>query len=233
MTLGQNIRLRRKKLKLSQEQLAAGSWTRSYISQIESDRLKPPLDTLITISTRLDTTVSDLVGDDILLRKAKATIFQPQICHQYLAQLPKTPTTTFLYQLADSLQTNKPLECQIPPNAELYYLTARMLISQRNYQEAYQVLNAGIKLIDKFWRILFLNQLCHVAQQLKDQDLYQMHKEQLGQALVNIDSIEDLRQRIAQELHYEQDPVRSNDLIMFLQVLVYCQDLAETLHIIG
>ena len=65
--IGDNIQLRRKKMKLSQEALAKGDWTRSYISQIERGRIQPSLDTLSKIARKLDTTVAELVGDYTIL----------------------------------------------------------------------------------------------------------------------------------------------------------------------
>lgn len=68
--IGDNIRLRRK-MRLSQEALAKGNWTRSYVSQIERGRILPSLQTLSQIANKLDTTVAELVGDQTTLAKAK------------------------------------------------------------------------------------------------------------------------------------------------------------------
>lgn len=227
MKLGSNIQRRRKKLKLSQQELANNDWTRSYISQIESDRLQPPLASLAIIAAKLDTTISDLVGDQLLLDKAKTTICYPNICKNYLAQLPKTPTTIFLYQLTNSLQTNKSLDYQIPPSAELYYLTARVLIFQQNYDKALQVLLDGQKYLDLFWRILFLNKLCQLYTELGDAEKLEATKSQLLTQLKSTDSLTDLRDQITRELQHEIDPNRSHNLITFLQVLDYYQDLTH------
>src|SRR5690554_2107734 len=100
--IGNNIRMRRKKLRLSQEALAQGDWTRSYISQIERGRIQPSIDTLTKIAIKLDTTVAELIGDQTLVHQAKAAVLYPDICKQYLDQLPETPTTIFLDQLTNS-----------------------------------------------------------------------------------------------------------------------------------
>ena len=132
--IGNNIRMRRKKLRLSQEALAQGDWTRSYISQIERGRIQPSIDTLTKIAIKLDTTVAELIGDQTLVHQAKAAVLYPDICKQYLDQLPETPTTIFLDQLTNSLLTNNNLDFQLPPNPELYYLTARYYFPENIHQ---------------------------------------------------------------------------------------------------
>lgn len=225
--IGLNIRLRRKKLKLSQQELANNDWTRSYISQIESGRIQPSIGTLTRIAEKLDITVCDLIGDQLLMDKAKATVFYPDICKHYLAQLPKTTTTTFLYQLINSLLTNKSLECQLPPNPELYYLTARVLIFQNNYPQASQVITEGIKFSDQYWRILLLTKLCYVYQQLgKTQELIQTI-DQLKGILDPIDTIEEFKQKLVYELHHERDPIRCHSLINFLQSFEFNHELNQ------
>ncbi|HKM17599.1 MAG TPA: helix-turn-helix transcriptional regulator [Limnochordia bacterium] len=215
--IGDNIQLRRKKMKLSQEALAKGDWTRSYISQIERGRIQPSLDTLSKIARKLDTTVAELVGDYTILAKAKAALLHPDICRQYLAQLPKTPTVIFLEQLTNSLLTNNDLDCQLPPNPELYYLTARVLTFKKKYPQAEAVLQKALKLFDSIWRMLFLNQLCFVYQQLDYVEAYEGALERLKELAEPIGNVQELELYLANELRYETDPVRSAYLAMFIQ----------------
>lgn len=215
--IGDNIQLRRKKMKLSQEALAKGDWTRSYISQIERGRIQPSLDTLSKIARKLDTTVAELVGDYTILAKAKAALLHPDICRQYLTQLPKTPTVIFLEQLTNSLLTNNDLDCQLPPNPELYYLTARVLTFKKKYPQAEAVLQKALKLFDSIWRMLFLNQLCFVYQQLDYVEAYEGALERLKELAEPIGNVQELELYLANELRYETDPVRSAYLAMFIQ----------------
>ena len=59
--LGKNIRLRRKELKLTQQNLADKiGLTLNFVGKIESATSKPSLSTLVAIAEQLNTTVSDL-----------------------------------------------------------------------------------------------------------------------------------------------------------------------------
>jgi len=227
--IGSNIRLRRKKLKLSQESLADGNWTRSYVSQIERGRIQPSLETLAKIAHKLDTTVAELVGDHATLAKAKASLLQPDACKQYLAQLPKTSTVIFLEELTNSLLTNNDLACQLPPNPELYYLTARVLSFKKKYPQAEAVLQRGLKLFDSLWRMLFLNQLCWIYEQLNDGKAHLAAEEELKSLVEACGSIQELEQQLISELRYEADPVRSAYLAMFIQSIQYGAQLQQIL----
>ncbi len=224
MKIGQQIRMRRKKLRLSQQQLAENDWTRSYISQVEGELIQPSVGTLFKLAEKLDTTASELVGDGQLLRKAKMTVFYPQICLDCLALLPKTSTTIFLAELTNSLLTRKTLDCQLPPNAELYYLNARVLIFQQNYQQAKKVLVDGLRFVDEFWRILFLLQLCNVTQRLSDPE-HLLMKEKFDSIMQEFENIHELQDKIAEEIRCETDSTRSTDLINLLSALNYFTDL--------
>ena len=58
MTLGGKIRKARLERRMTQEQLAAGEFTKSYISELERDRRRPRLSTLRILARRLDLPVS-------------------------------------------------------------------------------------------------------------------------------------------------------------------------------
>jgi len=57
-TLGERIRAARKELQMTQANLAAGDYTRAYISLIEHDRVRPSLQTLVKLASRLGKSVS-------------------------------------------------------------------------------------------------------------------------------------------------------------------------------
>lgn len=84
VNLGHRIRQRRKQLQMSQQALAKDAWTRSYISQVELGKITPSTETLSAIARCLVTTVGELSGDEAVLRAAKATLFTPKVCQQYL-----------------------------------------------------------------------------------------------------------------------------------------------------
>jgi transcriptional regulator with XRE-family HTH domain len=60
-TLGTRLRNLRLELNLSQDRLAAGRFTKSYISALERDKVRPSLKALIFIAERLGTTPADLL----------------------------------------------------------------------------------------------------------------------------------------------------------------------------
>ncbi|HOB09074.1 MAG: helix-turn-helix domain-containing protein [Limnochordia bacterium] len=231
--IGDNIRLRRKKMRLSQEALAKGNWTRSYVSQIERGRILPSLQTLSQIANKLDTTVAELVGDQTTLAKAKASILQPDVCKQYLAQLPKTPTVIFLEQLTNSLLTNNDLDCQLPPNPELYYLTGRVLTFMKKYPQAEEVLQRGVRLFDSLWRMLYLNQLCLIYEQQNDGEALAKAETELEGLAESAHTVQELERQLINELRYEADPVRSAYLAMFIQSVHYGAQFQQILDRFG
>jgi transcriptional regulator with XRE-family HTH domain len=65
MTVGENIKLYRKKAKLTQSELAQrANMSRSYLADVERDRYNPSVDTLKAIASALDVPVSVLLGED-------------------------------------------------------------------------------------------------------------------------------------------------------------------------
>ncbi|HEY8552059.1 MAG TPA: helix-turn-helix transcriptional regulator [Thermaerobacter sp.] len=61
--IGDRIRARRRELGLTQEQLAAGLFDRSYISRIEANEVVPPLATLRLLAERLGKPVGFFLGE--------------------------------------------------------------------------------------------------------------------------------------------------------------------------
>ena len=198
--IGERIRARRKQLRLSQQELACDLWTRSYISQIELGKVIPSLKSVQEMATRLDTTVSDLMDDGGLLSLAKSTLFQPQLCQAILERLPLFPTTIILAKLSHALQKNESPECKLPPNAELYYLTARVHIYQKNYHLAQEKIEAGINLADKFWRIRLLGLDYQICKVLGNKIHLKKAQQRLGQSLLGMDTLDELRQSVIDEL---------------------------------
>ncbi|MGP7817730.1 helix-turn-helix domain-containing protein [Niallia sp. 01092] len=75
MTVGENIKLHRKKAKLTQQQLAEkANMSRSYLADLERNRYNPSLDTLKAIAVALNINVSDIVED-----KNKIEDFNPEL----------------------------------------------------------------------------------------------------------------------------------------------------------
>jgi transcriptional regulator with XRE-family HTH domain len=65
MTVGENIKMYRKKAKLTQSELAQrANMSRSYLADVERDRYNPSVDTLKSIASALDVPVSALIGED-------------------------------------------------------------------------------------------------------------------------------------------------------------------------
>ena len=63
-SVGEKIRVLRKKLKLTQAELAGNDFTKSYISQIEKGQTNPSLKSLSIIARRLGVPVSYLLGEE-------------------------------------------------------------------------------------------------------------------------------------------------------------------------
>ena len=63
MTLGEKIKVRRKRLKLTLNQLAGDDISYSLISQIENNKANPSMDTLNMIAAKLQLPVSDLLSE--------------------------------------------------------------------------------------------------------------------------------------------------------------------------
>lgn len=67
MSLGENIKLYRKKQKLTQVQLAdKANISRSYLADVENNRYNPSVDTLKNISNALGVNLNELLSDNEL-----------------------------------------------------------------------------------------------------------------------------------------------------------------------
>ena len=65
MSLGENIKLYRKKQKLTQVQLAdKANISRSYLADVENNRYNPSVDTLKNISIALGVNLNELLSDN-------------------------------------------------------------------------------------------------------------------------------------------------------------------------
>ncbi len=64
MSVGENIKLTRKRLNMKQVELAKSAWiTQAYMCDIEKGRSVPSLDTLYNIANALNVSVLMLLGD--------------------------------------------------------------------------------------------------------------------------------------------------------------------------
>lgn len=95
--IGDRIRERRKQLGLTQEQLAAGRFDRSYISRIEANEVIPPLDTLRVIAERLGKPLSYFIGDPDEYTRRK-------IVHDYLSRAARSLKKQRYQEAVDLLQ---------------------------------------------------------------------------------------------------------------------------------
>lgn len=230
MKLGVQIRNRRQRLRMSQQKLAEGRWSRSYISQLESGKIQPSLDTLNQIAERLDTTVSELVGDSVWLKLAKAFLFVPDKCRFYLEKLPQTSTTVFLEQLTNSLQTNAEISAPVPPNAELYYLAGRVFNHRGEYAQAAAILERGVKFADRFWRLLIYRHLMEAYEGLGDDEHTTAAREKLEALFEDIQTAEDLRDLVHRELRTESDASRAMELAELLAKIDWAEDFTKAFH---
>lgn len=227
MTLGKRVRHRRKQLRMSQQKLAENRWTRSYISQVELGKAVPSLETLTTIANRLDCTLGELMGDTQILQAAKSTLFTPEACLKYLDMLPKTDTTIVLSQLAHALQDNRSPQCQLPADPELFYLTARVHIYQRNYQDALSILTQGLRYANELWKLRLLALLRETAAQIDDVERYRYANEQIAKALSDTASIDELYQRLYRTTLAPGGAELSSDVMEAIRGLEWCKDLAK------
>lgn len=160
--LGIRLRQRRRQLGLRQRDLAGESGA-SFVSKVESGTAQPSLKTLLEWSTILGTTAGNLLGDELILEAAKHCILHTDRCLSYLELLEESKLTRFLKELttsANSLSTPVP---NPPPDPELAYLTAQVLLHKGLTQEAEELLlNTLAQTRNAPWRISHLSLLCRV-----------------------------------------------------------------------
>ena len=126
--LGRRLRIRRRQLGYTQEQLAE-STTGSFISRIERGHDQPSLLVLKELAGRLETTTGELLGDLLALEAAKLSILIPRLCFTYLEELPPTSITQYLARLTTSIQKREPIP-EPPQDPEMHFLAALGHIKQ-------------------------------------------------------------------------------------------------------
>ncbi len=214
--IGQKVRMRRKQLRLSQQELAGDLWTRSYVSQIELGKVTPPLETIQKLAQRLDTTVGELIGDSYLLRAAKATLFYPKICRSYLDKLPQIPTTEVIRHLLQCIISGEAPSMEIPPNPELHYMKAKVLLKQQRYSKAADAVKQGLRYSGPYWklRLLLLSLDAHQAQ--NDMDTYEATQEQL-ETMFGKRQVEDLHHYLLTLIQSQAGTEATPELIELLR----------------
>lgn len=76
-----------------------------------------------------------------------------------------------------------------------------------------------------------MRKLYFVYQQLNDQEGMESVKAELGQALASLDSTDDLKSKLAQELKFESDPVRITHLSNFILAIEFGEDFIEAIKL--
>jgi transcriptional regulator with XRE-family HTH domain len=101
MTVGENIKMYRKKAKLTQAELAQrANMSRSYLADVERDRYNPSVDTLKAIASALEVPVSALLGEDDYKRDSKL----PELTEKDERDIAKD-----LQRIMDSLESQEGL----------------------------------------------------------------------------------------------------------------------------
>ncbi len=218
---------------MSQVDLAEGIYTRSFISQIEIGKVKPSLENLSIIASRLDITVEELIGDQRSLAAAKATLFTPELCKVFLKNVPDIPTKRILSHLADCLLKNTVPETQEPLNGEMSYFTAKVHIYQRSYQRAIETLSEGLKYADRFWKIRILNQLHLCQQEIGDTDGCTESVRLLEGLCEDLQNINDLQDYIDRELKIEGASLYAAKLAEIAGGLEWAKELSQALELVN
>lgn len=233
MRLGDRIRQRRRQLLMSQVDLAEGFCTRSFISQIEIGKVTPSLENLSIIASRLDITVGELIGDQQSLAAAKATLFTPELCKDFLKNVPDTPTKRILSHLADCLLTNATPETQESLNGEMAYFTAKVHIYQGNYRKAIGTLSEGFKYADRFWKIRILKQLHLCQQELGDIDACVETLTLLESICEDLQNIDDLQDYIDKDLKIEGASLYAAKVAEIAGGLEWAKELSQALELVN
>lgn len=185
--LGQRLRQIRRRLTLHQKQITETT-SPSLLSKVETGKAQPSLESLRRWAVVLETTLGDILGDQLVLEAAKQTILITDKCHEYLAQLERTSVTEFLHKLstcATSLATPVPTA---PPDPELAYLTARVFIKRGEIRKAAECLESALNRCNSpLWRIHILFLLCQVYDTLSDPKQKRRTKKELSDHLAALD----------------------------------------------
>lgn len=167
--LAARLRLRRRQLRLHQKDVAK-TGSSSLLSKVETGTSWPSLKTLREWASVLETTASDLLGDQLLLEAAKHTILTTNQCHFYLNLLPETETTRFLKELSSSASSlSTPVPTPPKDDSELQYLTAKVHLQKGAPKKAASLAHQALsKNTSPLWRIYHLTLLCQIYEQLSE-----------------------------------------------------------------
>lgn len=185
--LGSRLRRRRRNMRQRQADIA-GPHSASFLSKVENGIAQPSLDNLNKWSERLQTTVSELLGDHLVMDAAKQSILLTDKCHGYLDHLQPSPVTTFLRELSTSATYLSVPVPDPPEDQELEYLTAVVLFHRGMFQEAREM---GEKVLALAYvpllRIRCLSLLCLIYGELAELEDKRRCEEGLRSALSSLD----------------------------------------------
>lgn len=185
--LGSRLRQRRRQLKLHQKDVA-GEQSASFLSKVENGAAHPSLKTLREWSQVLHTNPGHLMGDHLILEAAKYCILLTEKCHGYLDYLPVTLLTTFLRELSSSASSLSIRVPDPPPDPELQYLTAKVLLKRGMIQEAKEMAEGSLaQPCSPFIRIQYLSLLCLIYDELAEGTRRRQAQDDLRSALLELD----------------------------------------------
>lgn len=185
--LGARLRQRRRQLGLLQKDVAGGD-SSSFVSKVESGVALPSLANLAHWAGQLGTTAADLLGDHLVLEAVLHSVLNTEKCLAYLAYLPNSPYKDFVKELtisASSLSTPVP---KPPPDPTLEYLAALVHCHRGEYREAESLLLHTLNRSKAApWRFLHLALLCQVYEHYGEPSDQEQAKQELRQALAELD----------------------------------------------
>jgi transcriptional regulator with XRE-family HTH domain len=156
-TLGDRLRMARYAANLTQEELASGNFSKSYISAVERGKMTPSIPALRFLAARLDVSLAYLLGEDFPNQEqppAEVASLEPASSQEpsledQLAQCFED--TEHLLTRGDPDAALKRLGAQPPPDlntaqqARWNWLYAWTLAQQHREQEANAVLEQGLR----------------------------------------------------------------------------------------
>ena len=161
--LAQRLRTARLAAKLTQQELAGETFSKSYISAVEQGRMIPSISSLSVLATRLGVAMSYLLGESDL--ELSAVVERPQEPLQPRLQPPaqQSQLQQLLAEAEEHIRQREPgraLELLRNPDQSLlnralryaprwYALVGQALLRQQQVEEARHVLEQGLQLVEK------------------------------------------------------------------------------------
>ncbi len=206
MPLGERIRELRQNRGLTQAQLAAGEFTKSFISLLERGAANPSVETLLLLARRLGTSVDALLGSEGHLPDQAATnllALSTQAIRQHRIEL-----TAGLLRAARFVTESYGLD---EPFRELLLQEAHLALERRDYEPA------GPKITESFQRCVSAKDHWRTGRALVLLGRLHLVRRQLRDAITSFEqALEELRRAKA-----SRDPARSEALIALGTALVY------------